>query len=128
MAGKMAGSTFGVAESSTQDDSSETAAGKIAKVESSRKRDEDLNSGMELLELNFLLTIIENTKGDDKDDVAMRKLTFDELLRRNEQNQIDSKALAEYAVNQGDLYGKGIQCEAMKELTKRTVQHTKKSS
>jgi len=86
------------------------------------ERNADLNSGMDLLELDFLLGIVENTKGDDKNDVTMRKLNFNELLRRNKQNQIDSAALKVYAVNAGNLYGKDIQCEAMKELTKRTRQ------
>ena len=81
----------------------------------------DLACGMEILELDFLLGVIENTKGDDSNDVAMRKLSFKEVLRREKQNQIDSGALAVYAVNEGDLYGKDIQCESMKELTKRTL-------
>jgi len=80
----------------------------------------DLNGGMEMLELDFLLGVIEETKSGDSNDVTMRKLGFKEVLRRDKQNQIDSGALAVYVVNQGELYGKNIQCEAMKELTKRT--------
>lgn len=86
------------------------------------EREADLSSGMELLEMDFLLGVVENTKGDDKNDVTMRKLNFNELLRRNKQDQIDSAALKVYALNIGNLYGKDIQCEAMKELTKRTRQ------
>ncbi len=93
---------------------------KKSKGDLAAEREADLNSGMDLLELDFLLSIVESTRGDDKNDVTMRKLNFNELLRRNKQDQIDSAALKVYAVNAGNLYGKDIQCEAMKELTKRT--------
>jgi hypothetical protein len=90
--------------------------------ESAREREKDLHSGMELLELNFLLSIVENTNGgDDEKDVAIRKLNFKELLRRGKLNQADSKALRTYAINKGNLYGKDIQCEAMKSLAERTA-------
>jgi len=90
--------------------------------ESAREREKDLHSGMELLELNFLLSIVENTNGgDDEKDVAIRKLNFKELLRRGKLNQADSKALRKYAINKGNLYGKDIQCEAMKSLAERTA-------
>jgi len=81
----------------------------------------DTNSGMELLELDLLLHIVHNTKGRDKKDITMRKLAFNELLRRENQNCIDGGALAVYAVNKGRLYDKTIQCEAMRELTERTT-------
>jgi len=90
-------------------------------------KERDLAGGMEMLELDFLLGVIENTKGDDENDVAMRKLGFNELLRREKQNQIDSSALTVYAINEGSLYGRDIQCEAMKELTKRTGHKSKHS-
>jgi hypothetical protein len=94
-----------------------------------RKREKDLHSGMELLGLNFLLSIVENTNGgDDEKDVAIRKLNFKELLRRGKLNQADSKALRTYAINKGNLYGKDIQCEAMKSLAERTVRGNKRSS
>jgi len=92
------------------------------KLKSEPTKGKDLAGGMEMLELDFLLGVIEKTKGADKNDVAMRKLGFNELLRRQQQNQIDSKALTVYAVDESNLYGKDIQCEAMKELTKRTAQ------
>ena len=91
------------------------------KDELAREKDKDLASGMEILELDFLLGIIENTDGDDKNDVTMRRLNFNELFRREQLDTIDSSALKVYAKNEGNLYGKVIQCEAMKELTKRTV-------
>ena len=81
----------------------------------------DIQSGMNLLELDFLLSIVENTKGNDQNDVIMRKLNFNEILRREKQNQIDSNALAVYAINRGNLYGKKIQCGAMSELAERTM-------
>jgi len=88
--------------------------------ESSKERKKDLASGMEMLEPDFLVRIVETTKCDDKNDVMMQKLSFNELLRRGKQDKIDSSALTVYAINEGNLYGKDIQCEAMNELTKRT--------
>ena len=85
------------------------------------ERNKDLHGGMDLLELDFLLSIVENTKGSDQNDVTMRKLNFNEVIRREKQNQVDSNALTLYAVNSGNLYGKDIQCEAIKELARRTV-------
>lgn len=85
-----------------------------------RKKTADLSSGMELLELDFLLSVVENTAGNDPNDVTMRKLNFNELLRREKQNQISSSVLKIYAINQGNLYGKRIQCEAVRELAVRT--------
>ncbi|MHC4659653.1 MAG: hypothetical protein ACYS83_10845 [Planctomycetota bacterium] len=112
-----------------------TGPGKVGELRPSAKgpsgdelgRDRNLGGGMEMLELDFLLGVIENTKGDDKNDVNMRKLGFHEVLRREQQNTIDSQALTVYAVNEGNLYGKGIQCEAMKELTKRTTSKGKEA-
>jgi hypothetical protein len=110
-------------DSSAQENLAATAAEKMPRGESARKR--SLNSGMELLELDFLLSIIENTEVNDERHVTMRKLTFHEVLRREDQNHIDSNALTVYAVNKENLFDKTIQCEAIKELTKRTVQHHK---
>ncbi|MHC4113776.1 MAG: hypothetical protein ACYSSL_00405 [Planctomycetota bacterium] len=110
-------------DSSAQENLSATATEKAARSEPAKKR--NLNSGMELLELDFLLSIIENTEANDERHVTMRKLTFHEALRREDQNHIDSNALTVYAVNKGNLFDKTIQCEAIKELTKRTVQHHK---
>lgn len=91
----------------------------------STTRGEDLDSGMEMLELDFLLGLIENTDSDETTDVTMRKLCFNELLRRNQQNEIDSYSLKIYAVNEKTLYTKHMQCEAMKELAMRTEQNVK---
>jgi hypothetical protein len=91
----------------------------------SRNREKDLASGMEILDLDFLLGTVENTEGNNKNDVTMRKLTFDELLRRKQLDTIDSNALKVYAVDEGELYGKAIQCEAMKVLTERTSRKSK---
>lgn len=96
---------------------------------SHKRREKDLQSGMELLERDFLLSIVEKTNGDDDEkDVAMRKLNFKELLRRGELSQADSKALRTYAINKGNLYGKDIQCEAMKSLAERTAKSNKRNS
>lgn len=87
------------------------------------KKDKDLYGGMELLELDFLLTVIENTKSDNKDDVTMRKLNFYELLRRKKLSHVNSNTLKIYAINQKNLYGKEIQYQALKQLTERTSSH-----
>ncbi|MGA2171681.1 MAG: hypothetical protein ABSG82_01535 [Sedimentisphaerales bacterium] len=97
-------------------------AGGEAAMEKKTRAGRNLAGGMDLLELDFLLGVIESTEGDDKNDVAMRKLTFNEALRRNQQNEIDSASLSVYAVDEKNLYGKDIQCAAMKELTRRTEQ------
>jgi hypothetical protein len=98
-------------------------AGKLAK-----EKEKDLHSGMELLEVDFLLSIVENTNGgDDEKDVTIRKLNFKELLRRGKLNHADSNALKIYAINKGNLYGKDIQCEAIKSLAERTAKGAKHS-
>ena len=91
-----------------------------AKAKPGKKRG-DLSSGMELLELDFLLSIVENTDGDDKLDITMRKLTFNEILRRTEQNEINSSSLTVYAINADDFFDKNIQCQALTELSRRTA-------
>ncbi len=83
--------------------------------------EKDLAGGMEMLKLDFLVGIVEKTEGDDERDVTMRKLGFNELLRREQLKAVDSNSLKLYAVNEGNLYGKSIQCGAMKELTERTA-------
>jgi len=86
-----------------------------------KETDRDLAGGMEMLELDLLLSIVENTQGDDKNDVMIRQLNFNELLRRGQLEAIDSSALKVYAINKSNLYNKDIQCEAMKELAGRTI-------
>ena len=90
------------------------------KNEIDEARRKDLASGMEVLELDFLLKVVENTKGDNKNDVMMRKLVFNELLRREQLAAVDSDALNAYTINKGNVYNKDIQCGAMKELAERT--------
>jgi len=80
----------------------------------------DLASGMEMLELDFLLNTVESPEGNDEKDIMMRKLCFRELVRRKQLKAADSNVLKVYAMNEGNLYGKDIQCAAMKELVKRT--------
>ena len=91
-------------------------------MEKKTRAGRNLAGGMEMLEMDFLLGVIENTDGEDKNDVAMRRLSFNEVLRRNQQSEIDSSSLTVYSVDEKDLYGKDIQCAAMKELTRRTEQ------
>ena len=91
-------------------------------MEKKTRTGRNLADGMDLLEMDFLLGVIENTDGEDKNDVSMRRLSFNEVLRRNQQSEIDSAAMTVYAVDEKGLYGKDIQCAAMKELTRRTEQ------
>ncbi|MHC4792167.1 MAG: hypothetical protein ACYS8Y_12185 [Planctomycetota bacterium] len=97
------------------------AIGREVKVRNKPVKKKDLAGGMEMLELDFLVKVVEETKDKGKNDVMMQKLSFNELLRRGELKEADSKALKIYAKNEDNLYGKVIQCEAMKELAKRTV-------
>jgi hypothetical protein len=90
--------------------------------ESSRRRGKDLQSGMELLGLDFLLSVVEKTDSNEELDVTMRKLNFNELIRTEQLHAVDSNALKVYAMNEGGLYSRDAQCEAMKELAARTPQ------
>lgn len=85
------------------------------------KSNRDLGGGMEMLDMDFLLSVVENTTGNDKNDVTMRKLVFNELMRRDQVSAIDSHALKVYTLDDDRLYGKDIQCEAMKKLADRTA-------
>ncbi len=89
--------------------------------EVNRKRGRDVSSGMELLDLDFMLDTVENVEASEPTDIQMRKLIFTEILRTERLHELDSSALKAYAVNQGGLFDKDIQCEAMKELTERTI-------
>ncbi len=111
-----------------------TGPGKVVEVRGPGKsagaepgKDRDLAGGMEMLELDFLLSVVEHTKGDDKNDVTMRKLVFNELLRREQLDTIDSNAMKVYTIDESNLYGKDIQCEAMKKMTERTTRKSKDS-
>jgi len=106
-------------------DTPDEAGRERPKGEAARERGRDLAGGMEMLKLDFLLSVVENAEGDDKNDVMMRKLNFNELLRREQLNEIDGNALKVYAVDEGNLYGKDIQFQAIKELTVRTARKGK---
>ena len=86
-----------------------------------RKRGRDITSGMDLLDLDFMLDMVENVEASEPSDIQMRKLIFAEILRSERLHELDSSALKAYAVNEGGLFDKDVQCEAMKELTERTV-------
>ncbi len=90
----------------------------------SKKRGRDYNSGMDLLEMDFILSVVEETSGENEHDVKMRQMCFKEMLRRESRHEIASAALKVYATN-GKTYGKDIQCQAMQELTFRTNQNCK---
>ena len=86
----------------------------------SRSGDQDLKSGLELLDLEFVLGVIENTDSSDNNDIVMRKIAFNEVLRRDSRHEVASSALKVYAVDGDKFYGKDIQCQAMQELAQRT--------
>lgn len=86
-----------------------------------RKRGRDITSGMDLLDLDFMLDMAENVEASEPTDIQMRKLIFAEILRSERLHELDSSALKAYAVNEGGLFEKDVQCEAMKELTERTI-------
>ena len=108
-------------------DTPDAAGRERPKGEAARERGRDLAGGMEMLKLDFLLSVVENAEGDDKNDVMMRKLNFNELLHREQLNEIDGNALKVYAMDEGNLYGKDIQCQAIKELAVRTARESKHS-
>lgn len=85
-----------------------------------RKRGRDLHGGLELLDLDFLLDMVENIESAEEHDVLMRKFSFHELARTNRLGEIDSNALRYYCVDEDGLYDKQTQCEAMRELAART--------
>lgn len=94
------------------------AAGKVEADKQKKQR--DLSSGMEILDLDFLVKVVEKTRGKNKKIVTMRQLVFNELVRREKLDAIKSKTLNIYTINKGNVYSKNIQCEAMRELSKRT--------
>lgn len=81
----------------------------------------NLATGMETLELEFLLGVVEDIDSSDKRDVVMRKLNFNELIRRSRVDAVGSNVLKIYAKDEDKLYDRHIQCEAMKQLSARTV-------
>jgi len=89
--------------------------------ETNRKRGRDITSGMELLDLDFMLDTVENVEATDPNDILMRKLIFNEIVRTERLHEMDSSAIKAYAVNQGGLFEKELQCEALKELNERTI-------
>jgi hypothetical protein len=114
-----------IEETSTNEKASKTRApGRSEKLRSepARRRSRDLQSGMELLGLDFLLSIVEDTASNEDLDVTMRRLNFKELIRTDQLHAVDSNALKVYALNADGHYDKTIQCEAIKELTARTTQ------
>lgn len=120
--------SFGVSDSSSKSrpgfKGDESSAEKEFPKLSRKDKEHDLNSGMELLETSFLLEVVENTSKNDPKEITMCKLCFYEILRRGKQNQIHSKGLKFYVVNEGNYYSKDIQREALKELSVRTAKRT----
>lgn len=85
-----------------------------------RKGGKDMHSGMELLDLEFLLGVVEDVEGSGESEVVMRRLCFNELVRSDQRHEISSNTLKIYAMDADGLYGKQVQCQAMLELTERT--------
>lgn len=86
----------------------------------SAKASRDLAGGMELLGDDFLIGVIEDLGGGDGREVSMRRMSFEELIRRGGLAGLSGEALKVYAVDKGHLYGKVIQCEALGEMARRT--------
>lgn len=85
------------------------------------RKSQNVNSGLELLDLEFVLGVVDSTGSADPNDIIMRKIGFNEILRRNSRPRISSDALKVYALDQNKFYGKDIQCQAMQELAERTA-------
>ncbi len=123
----MHGATIGGPAQSKQGDFASTALSFVddpseqPQSQSKEKKARDLQGGMDLLELDFLLKVVENIQATAKNDVAMRTLCFNELIRTRRVSEIDSNALSVYAVDRDGHYGKDIQLSAMKQLTERTA-------
>jgi hypothetical protein len=104
-----------------------------AKIPISRKRvsadrkQVNRKGGMELLDLDFLLSVVSDTEHNGSADVTMRKLIFKEIIRRKRLSEIKSSVLKEYVLNKGGLYSKDIQCEAIEELALRTERGSDKN-
>jgi hypothetical protein len=96
------------------------AAETAGKVKVPTRNVADLKRGMELLASDFLLSVVSDNTSDEATSVTMRKLCFQELMRRNQLNCIDSSKLKVYSVNKNNIYGKTIQCAALQELSLRT--------
>ncbi len=99
----------------------EAAAEKKARTEA-KKRGRDLHGGLEILDLDFLLDIVENTDGTEEHDMTMRKIGFHELARTGRLSDIDSNALGYVCMDEDGLFDRRMQCEAMQELAARTEQ------
>jgi len=108
--------TIGRSGNKTREDKS---AERQARSEA-RKRGRDLHGGLELLELDFLLDMVENIESAEEHDILMRKFSFHELARTSRLGEIDSAVLRYYCVDEENLYDKQVQCEAMRELSERT--------
>lgn len=81
--------------------------------------------GLELLEDNFLVEMVNQVTNTDSDDLTMHMLALKEMIRRDKLNLASSKALAFYTLNKTKEYDKKIQCAAMLELAKRTDEENK---
>jgi len=114
--------TFGASLPKTQQAGNSTVQVRKQRVFgfASDEKDRDLQGGMEILELGFLLSVLEDMSSAEVSDVTMRKLSFEEILRRDRLNRVSSKALKIYAKDEQGVYGSQIQCEAMKQLSQRT--------
>ncbi|MCK5564266.1 MAG: hypothetical protein KAJ07_03390 [Planctomycetes bacterium] len=86
-------------------------------------KDHDIKSGLEMLDIVFVLGVVDTTDSADPNDITMRKIGFNEILRRDSRPRISSDALKVYALDQNKFYGKDIQCQAMQELAERTTSH-----
>jgi hypothetical protein len=87
----------------------------------------DLKSGMELLAKDFLVGVVEGTAVVGPLDIAMRSMCFNELVRRGDLWAVSSQAVRVYILDEGGLFGKSIQCQALAELADRTQKGIRQS-
>ena len=99
---------------------STSVVGVRSEIAKGKGKGRDMQGGLDLLDTDFLLSIVDNTDSSQANDVTMRKINFNELLRRNQRHEISSSALKVYTMDVDGVYGKDIQCQAMQELAERT--------
>jgi hypothetical protein len=95
----------------------------VSEIPAPKKR--DTKTGLEIVNREFLVEVVERTDAVDNLDISMRSMCFDELVRRNELSALSSEALKVYVLNESEFFSKTIRREAMTQLAGRTGQKTR---
>ncbi len=101
------------------------ASEKQRNIAAARRAGRDLQGGLELLDVDFLLGIVENIDAVDDTDITMRKLSLSEVMRSGRVHEVDSNALKAYVMDTDGLFGKEVQFECFKELAERSAANPK---